>query len=436
MFRVLAILLIPAILQSQSISEVDIREDLDFLSKNLLKYHPNLDIYSSSKKIVEEIRSTAKTTEIKTSQEAFRFVSGKSSIIRCGHTHFFSQKVSSQKGFFPFKTCLIDNSLYLIHSTPNLDSSLYGQKLLSLNGIDTETILTEMYDCLYRDGFNNQYPKWIINTYFSYFYEQLYGSYGIHKFSLQNLEDSIISKEINGTKQAPAKYLRSILELEKSGIVLRINQTEKTGYLKIKTFDNKLLRRIYKQKFRKCIRKNFKQIKSQELNNLTIDLRDNQGGALQNGAFLLSHLINQPFQIIEKYEKTKKNRRYSVRKVKGPIAGMINPKRNTYKRNLNVLINGGSFSCSGIVSTVLEKNRKVTFIGEETGGSASVLAGGNTKSIVLPNSKFRVEIPTLGFRLASNFNPKDGGIKPNTMIQLSYEDLIRKKDPFSSWIID
>ena len=45
------------------------------------------------------------------------------------------------------------------------------------------------------------------------------------------------------------------------------------------------------------------------------------------------------------------------------------PKPNNFKGKVYVLINGGSFSASSIISSNLKSTKRAIFVGEETGGA-------------------------------------------------------------------
>ncbi|MBK9411997.1 MAG: hypothetical protein IPN61_01000 [Bacteroidetes bacterium] len=81
-----------------------------------------------------------------------------------------------------------------------------------------------------------------------------------------------------------------------------------------------------------------------------------------------------------------------------------------------MLINGGSFSNSGIVASCLKRNTKTTFVGEETGGNDKVLAG-NIKEIILPFSQIEVQIPTKQFMLDNDLPLTGRGTIPDLPFQ-------------------
>ncbi|WP_435526032.1 S41 family peptidase [Chryseobacterium indoltheticum] len=66
-----------------------------------------------------------------------------------------------------------------------------------------------------------------------------------------------------------------------------------------------------------------------------------------------------------------------------------NPKENAFKGKVYLLINGGSFSASSVISSKLKFDKRVTLVGEETGGANDGTVAGFYSYQKLPNSKNR-----------------------------------------------
>jgi C-terminal processing protease CtpA/Prc len=100
-------------------------------------------------------------------------------------------------------------------------------------------------------------------------------------------------------------------------------------------------------------------------------------------------------------------------------------KRNAFKGQVYVLVNGKSFSMSSVVATYLKYKSNATIIGEETGGN---IAGSNavlSGHITLPNSKIRVFIPMYHLYYKVNVENKGRGLMPDFPTNYT-KDLILK----------
>jgi C-terminal processing protease CtpA/Prc len=224
-----------------------------------------------------------------------------------------------------------------------------------------------------------------------------------HKQVTALTRDSIrlLRQEKNNGKVAQA--------VEARGIILEENPVTKTAILTIKSFDTALVQAMYKQSFQPVIDSVFMQLKSQGIQNLLLDLRDNQGGDFEPGRHLLSYLITTSTAYL----------------LSGKEAKLLQPQNNHFSGSLFVLINGGSFSNSAIVSACLEGRKQTTFIGEESGGNKFLIFGEAT-DVVLPHTKIQAYIATDSFRI--NQQSGDHGIIPKHVVQPTITDLLSGND--------
>ncbi|MEN0050815.1 MAG: S41 family peptidase, partial [Bacteroidota bacterium] len=218
---------------------------------------------------------------------------------------------------------------------------------------------------------------------------------------------------------------------EEQAISLAFNNPNSTAVLTIKDWHNHIVRKYYKQHFKKEITEIFRQIQERNIKNLIIDVRDNQGGDTKNSKLLLSYLLDQPFELVEDYKVAKNGK---VVDAKGPQMGWHKVRKERFKGRLFVLINGGSFSNTGIFCSVLKKYNRAIFIGEETGGSEFVICG-SPKTVVLPNTKVQVDIPRLQFLIKAYKLNELSGVKPNHEIKPTIQDLINEKDVVKEFAI-
>lgn len=100
-----------------------------------------------------------------------------------------------------------------------------------------------------------------------------------------------------------------------------------------------------------------------------------------------------------------------------------------------MLINGGSFSNSGIVASCLQINNRAVFIGEETGGNPNVIAS-FIKDIDLPNTKIQVQIPTKQFLITDKTKNTGQGVLPTHVVTASLADILEGKDTAMNYTID
>ena len=300
----------------------------------------------------------------------------------------------------------------------------------SINGLSSQEIIKELLDRQVRDGNSLSYSEWILDTYFREYYSYAFGHPEVYDVSYTNedvkhslkipalLKDSIYHHRL---VNYPGIYSSAT---QSKGVYLEYDSSYEVAIITIKDFHTEVLRSEYGQDFSREIRSIFESIFSVNPQNLIIDLRDNQGGDVKNGVKLLSFLLKHPFKIVEEYNTLKRGR---IVRCSGPSSGFNRPNRKIFTGQIYVLINGGSFSNSSIVSSCLRANTSAIFVGTETGGNPNVLAG-YARNFKLPNTKIRVEIPTKQFIMTSLKGNDGNGLIPTFEIENSIQDNILQND--------
>ena len=192
-----------------------------------------------------------------------------------------------------------------------------------------------------------------------------------------------------------------------------------------------MLKETYHQEFGKTIATYFHQIRKKKAMHLILDLRDNQGGDVENGSLLVSHLMDTSFTLvtanykIKNAQSDKPEERFM--KTVGTSMGPQQPDTNPFNGRLLVLINGGSFSNSGIVSAALAHYRRGEFIGEETGGNRNIICG-DAEGDKLPHTGIAFEIPTLIYELHDRQHNEGHGTIPQYEISSNIIEIISNTD--------
>jgi len=424
------IFVVPSLLsQTKGFTKNQILEDLQYLEQALLKHHPNAFLYSD-KNTFEKAFNKIKVPTHVSEEEAYGIIASTASIVKDGHSYIFLNKekfkyVNKNSRFMPFKVLWNGSDLFISENYTNNEALAKGTKIISINGTPAEELIYFMLERIMRDGNNLQYPLWIINSFFYEYYNYFFGSAEAIKMTLIKPDGVSKAITINGIPKTELfNQISEKAEAEKRAIYFELKNENKIGILSIKDWHNDVLRKYYNQNFKKAFNPIIKEIEKSQIEYLIIDIRDNQGGNLSNSKLVLSHLLNHPFEIIEGYNKLKKGNLFPCG---GPQLGTHKPNKYIFEGEVIVLINGGSFSNSGIFSSVLKKYNRATFVGEETGGSAYILSA-ESKKIKLPNTGIRYEIPTLQFVIKKSEEAHLGGVKPDHLIPVTIQSIIEGKD--------
>ena len=94
-----------------------------------------------------------------------------------------------------------------------------------------------------------------------------------------------------------------------------------------------------------------------------------------------------------------------------------------------------SFSASCVLSSALQLNPNVTFVGEETGGALKGTVAGFMPVVKLPNSKLSLRLGLIDIQSVNQSGPDGRGVFPNVEIKQTIQDKVEKKDPEMEWIM-
>ena len=328
------------------------------------------------------------------------------------------------KLFIPLQPFWDGSKLYVSNSYGSTNELPSGAQIISINGIKSAELIQHMLNKLMRDGNNYNYPTWILNTYFYEYFSYFFGCSEEYEIKIHDGTEERVLTLTGISKPELLQQIRKQKEPNTTGISFKIDKEKSIGILKIKSWHNTILKKRYGQKFTPEIKKVIRQMESAHIQYLIIDVRNNQGGNTRYARFLLSYLLSEPFVLVEQYNKKKRG---AITRCRGPQSGTHQPMSKNFKGNVYVLINGGSFSNTGIFCSVLRKFKRAVFIGEETGGSEFVICG-SPKHITLPHTGIQVQLPRLQFVIKSTEKNKFHGIIPDYFVKPKVDHLVEKKD--------
>lgn len=471
------------------ISPEKLRKDVDFTYRKLQEMHPNLNWYISKKELDFKFDSLKTTINKPLTSTQFYFkLQPIIAKIREGHLSLripakrLSKKeikaLKNKKGLFGrFEYHVEDDHLYFIENKDSIQNIKPRTELLSINNVPVSDYLKKYRQLISSDGYNTTfYPYYLKDVFFNFFVaekgimdsakiETLYNNERqILTLKRESKNKTEIEKDKAEKKRTPEKklndYVASTSSYNRNFKFLDKDST--IAYMKIKSFSRTFSDKFYKESFAK--------IKNTESSYLIIDIRENYGGSLYEINQLYSYLAPEPFVLIKPsqlvsrltplktnyfrksnpLEYTYKSLAYpgyflyqalNVYKGKDGIAyykmkenKSTKSKENAFKGKVYVLINGGSFSASSIISSKLKFDKRVTLVGEETGGANDGTVAGFYSYQKLPNSKIDLPIGVLLVQPNITFDNKQKGVVPDVEINESMQDIIDKKDVQLDWI--
>jgi hypothetical protein len=443
---------------TRTYSVAQMHEELDIIEKKLRKYHPDPFHYISRDSLHLFVQSLKQQIDKPLPDIKFRFYARQLvAKVGCGHTSLIPSKQymkavdSVNRQVFPVDVWLTDTNRVYVKKYLNKDSLLHtGDEILRINNTEVSTILKRIYTSFPSDGFNETYKKQSLQAdRFRYFYASAYDFDTTYTVDIKTPRGELKTYKVHSLPSfadtlKPKSNKRYTIIYKNQKAQFKID--EKDPHLAVLDINN-----FGGKKWRKLMRLSFRYLrKHPEVNNLAIDLRDNGGGSVSKGNYLLTYLINKsfslqfgrrvnlwPFQAGIKINPGARLTRGSF--FIYPLSGVKDHKwvhwfpkfkkrKNHFNGQIYVLTNGRSFSMSVVTATFLKEKANATIVGEESGGTQSGSNAMLSGTVVLPYSKAQLIIPL--YHIDHNLPRADTkrGLMPDYPIQYTIADYMQGRD--------
>ena len=386
---------------------------------------------------------------------------------------------------------LFNDKLYIVKNNSTDSTIKTGTEVLSVNGIHPMEMISKYKNTFTSDGTNTTFfPRKLAKGFPRYLYYEI----GIQDSVICQLKYNGTYRNI--TLKRPVISTRTgITKLkETTAIDLKLQKKESQkrrllGYDPLKKVYSKMLtfpvqdssvaimkiNDFMKGNFRKFYKQSFRLMDSLHTKIFILDLRDNGGGLIRDINTLYSYLADSSFHLIEKPVVTSKtslwhfgyytNHPFWLQAIqtlflpvvveiniftflktrKGPDnkyrfaireSRLTHPSTDRFKGKVYVLINGGSYSASCLLSSNLKGSKRATFVGQETGGADNGCVAGILPVRSLRASKVQVRIGLLECKTPYTSLRDGRGIFPDVEITPSLEDRMSGNDPELQWVLN
>jgi hypothetical protein len=388
-----------------------------------------------------------------------------------------------------FDTDVFNNNMYIVENNTSQNAIKIGTQIIAINDSNISESLALTKNLFSSDGFNQTFYPHKIDRVFLSDYSYKYGILDSVKYELK-WQDSVFqtviyrgNKGVSKTTPTHKKLSKTQKDsLKKENLLKSINGYDplkkmnnrslnfqdldsSIAILSIKSFDIGDFKTFYNQ--------TFKLLKEKNTTHLIIDLRNNGGGRLSEITNLYSYLTrDSTYYMIDKQIVSKKTSMLHfpyfggenklLKYLRAPLAPFyysalfIKTKKDStdqyyfstkysksFERNVDafdgkifVLINGGSFSASSILSSNLKGTKRAYFVGEETGGTYNGTVAGIMPFFTLPHSKVKVRFGLQLIAPTQKTEELGRGIFPDYEIIPTLNDRINGLDPEMNWILE
>lgn len=455
-----------------------LKKDVDYAYDKLKEMHPQLYRYITKKDLDYKIDSLKQTINKPLTSIQFYFkLQPVITTIREGHLSLMvpleklRRNYGGRKLFNYFKYYIKDNHLYIIENKDSIHDIKPGTEILSINNIPISSYINKYRNLISSDGRNTTFTPYYLKDMFFVFFSMENGFLEQVKIeTLYNNEKQtyIIERD----KQSDAEKLKSQNWADNKGQFYCpanrnfkfLDEDNSIAYINIKKFSNNKSDKFYKN--------TFERIKEAKSSYLILDIRNNYGGSLQEINNLYSYLVSEPFTLIKpsrlnsgytplktNYFKKSSPLEYALKGITYPTYFLLKtlhtykgsdgkfyykikadnvtkPNKNAFTGKIFVLVNGGSYSASSIISSKLKFDKKATLVGEETGGANDGTVAGFYSYQILPNSKLTLPIGLLLVNPNITLTNSQRGVIPNVAVSETLKDIINKDDVQLNWVKD
>jgi Periplasmic protease len=307
-------------------SPKELRQDVDFVKRKLVKLHPDLYWYISKENFDKEFDSLKLAIKDSlTSQEFYYKLAPLVSSVRQGHTRLilnakrYTTKETndlkiSKFGYSPLdkvKFGLYDGKLFVTQNSSWNKDLKVGYQLCAVNGRPVDSLLAKFRQVVTSDGYNETFLPKYISTNFNAFLSK---NMGRQDSLLCSIKVGDTSKTMLLKRIDPADLVKDTVKVKKPKVPLTIAQrdsaraernlrflqgydSDEKVYMKELTFykgDSSIavlkIRSFSEGNYSKFYRNTFKKLDSLHTKMLVIDLRNNLGGRLNEVENLYSYL--------------------------------------------------------------------------------------------------------------------------------------------------
>jgi hypothetical protein len=342
--------------------------------------------------------------------------------VRCGHARLSLPEavdawLEEYGNYLPLEIRVVHDTLVARRCYDNKAAIPPGSVITAIDGLSAFEIIQCIKERLPADGRNETYKYWQMNENFA----------GVYLACIADPEEYELSFVTPGdpfehTVTLPAKSRKEIrryrvahhlIEDHKPLVSSSFAADSSYAALRIRFFH------FYRglDQFVGTIDSFFQNVRTQNITNLIVDLRGNDGGDPLSSAYLLGYLLGKPYRYFAGHSAP----------FYDELKGMRESPAQPFTGRLFVLVDGGCFSTTGHFCSLLKYHGVGTFIGEETGGSYA--CNGGYEDACLAHTGLCFTLSRTTFITAVQGLTAGRGIVPDYEIHPTIADIIEGRDP-------
>jgi len=455
-------------------SPQELTADFDILRNALTSGDPGIHRYTSSETLGAAFKKTrAALDRPMYAAEFYRVLAPMIAEIKNGHTQLqwpkdLREKTLATEPILPLGVRMLeDDRVYIFRDLSSGQHDLAGFELLNVNGHSAKWIASKMRNSLSEDGDSPTSRR--RDSSGLAFIENLALLLDVRgPFSIE-VKKGRHRKTLRVTGILESDLIRSWKQLYPDDREFRKPQSAdfrllpggSIALMRVSHWDNpdEHPENDLDKKFAEW----FSIVEAHKTKTVIIDIRHNGGGEETLGTLLFAYLAREPFlyykaalangpdfdffRYAEGHEERdalpryvaplktavneslpgKPTARYEL--VNRPNLGLQQPSKTHFDGQVLILIDGGSFSTSAEFAAICHSHQRATFIGEESSGAYYGDDSGITPTLVLPNTKLRIDVPLIAYYTAVNgVRNQNRGVLPDCPVRYTIEEELLGRD--------
>ena len=401
-------------------SRKQLEEDLGMIMDAMI-LHPKLYEYTSKKEfeiLYKQIQ--AKLKDDMTADDFLKLAYPLLERIGCGHSSLLpsmSYFGNPEGKTVPISVRFEEDKTYILKTFPEGEIPI-GSRLLSINDKPINEIASELTNYFSTDGLINQSGKrYAAGRLFELMYPKFFIPRDKYKFEYQAYgSDEILELELDAfdinTIWMPKMMNQNPFHVE-------YRKDLDAAVIKLKTFwfggNN--------DKYYAFLDSTFAKIKEEKIQNVILDLRGNGGGDPIAAARLFSYIAPKPL----KYYADVFSAEYAI------LAQPIELAKNHFDGHLFTIIDGGGYSTTGHIVSLIKYHKIGLIVGSELGSTYT--CNDNKMRVHLKHTRLTLSVARSTFTTAVENMKADQGVLPDYPIDFSVDDLVKGVDTEMGFII-
>jgi len=400
-----------------------LQADFDQYTKLIEKHHPGFFTDRAALARVAAQQRALLTDDLSLF-EFYRILSPVRAEVRCGHTRLYlpdrvEAEIQHGGNLLPLTVGVFNDSLLVLANHSPQPMPLPGDVILAIDGVTSQTIIADLKAGLHADGENETYKYANINWDFTSLYRIFFPESGQNgQFVITGLAATSGEEYTANFNVVRQQGLEPGPDIDPDAppppppsIEATFATDNRFAVLTIADFG------FYDdfEAFQQPVDEFFYRLARRKIETVILDLRGNDGGDPYCGAHLLKHLLRRPFTYFGPGTQARGNLLKPQQPVARPFVG-----------NLYVLIDGGCFSTTGHLCSLLRYHGIGYFIGEETGGSYA--CNDASRMHTLKHTGIQALVPNRTFRTAVQGLRRGRGIMPDLVVQPTLTQIRNGRD--------